>query len=103
MRGAEATYAQSVQAAFVDAGNAFGARATAREARLLQERREQELTETLRMATRRFDAGLTGALDVIDARRNLLAAQLDALDRRNAELGATVDIFRALGGGWSEL
>jgi multidrug efflux system outer membrane protein len=103
VRGAEATYAQSVQAAFVDAGNAFGAKATAREARLLQERREQELTETLRMATRRFDAGLTGALDVIDARRNLLAAQLDALDRRNAELGATVDIFRALGGGWSEL
>ena len=103
VRGAEATYAQSVQAAFVDAGNAFGARATAREARLLQERREQELTETLLMATRRFDAGLTGALDVIDARRNLLAAQLDALDRRNAELGATVDIFRALGGGWSEL
>jgi multidrug efflux system outer membrane protein len=38
---------------------------------------------------------------VIDARRNLLAAQLDALDRRNAELSATVDIFRALGGGWT--
>lgn len=102
VRSAEATYVQAVQNAFVDAGNAFGARATAREARLLQERREQELTRTLYMATRRFDAGLTGALEVIDARRNLLAAQLDALDRRNAELGATVDVFRALGGGWSE-
>mgnify|MGYP001197239909 CR=1 FL=1 len=101
VRAAGATYAETVRSAFVDAGNAFGARATAREARLLQERREQELTETLRMATRRFDAGLTGALEVIDARRNLLAAQLDALDRRNAELSATVDIFRALGGGWT--
>jgi len=102
VRAAEAGYVQTVQSAFVDAGNAFGARATAREARLLQERREQQLTDTLRMAGRRFDAGLTGALEVIDARRNLLAAQLDALDRRNAELSATVDIFRALGGGWSE-
>jgi len=101
VRVAEAAYVQTVQTAFVDAGNAFGARATAREARLLQERREQELTDTLRMATRRFDAGLTGALEVIDARRSLLAAQLDALDRRNAELNATVDIYRALGGGWS--
>jgi len=102
VRSAEANYVQTVQDAFVDAGNAFGARASAREARLLQERREQELDETLRMAGRRFEAGLTGALEVIDARRNLLAAQLDALDRRNAELGAIVDIFRALGGGWSE-
>ena len=101
VRAAEASYVQTVQSAFVDAGNAFGARATAREARLLQERREQQLTDTLRMASRRFDAGLTGALEVIDARRSLLAAQLDALDRRNAELSATVDIFRALGGGWS--
>jgi len=101
VRAAEASYVQTVQSAFVDAGNAFGARTTAREARLLQERREQELTDTLRMAGRRFDAGLTGALEVIDARRSLLAAQLDALDRRNAELGATVDIYRALGGGWS--
>lgn len=101
VRAAEASYVQTVQSAFVDAGNAFGARTTAREARLLQERRQQELTDTLRMAGRRFDAGLTGALEVIDARRNLLAAQLDALDRRNAELSATVDIYRALGGGWS--
>ncbi len=101
VRVAEASYVQTVQAAFVDAGNAFGARATAHEARQLQERREQELTDTLRMAGRRFEAGLTGALEVIDARRNLLAAQLDALDRRNAELSATVDIYRALGGGWS--
>lgn len=101
VRAAESVYVQAVQSAFVDAGNAFGARTTAREARLLQERREQELTDTLRMATRRFDAGLTGALEVIDARRSLLAAQLDALDRRNAELSATVDIYRALGGGWS--
>jgi multidrug efflux system outer membrane protein len=101
LRAVGATYVETVRSAFVDAGNAFGARATAREARLLQERREQELTETLRMATRRFDAGLTGALEVIDARRNLLAAQLDALDRRNAELSATIDIFRALGGGWT--
>lgn len=101
VRAAEASYVQAVQNAFVDAGNAFGARTTAHEARLLQERREQELSDTLRMAGRRFDAGLTGALEVIDARRNLLAAQLDALDRRNAELSATVDIFRALGGGWS--
>jgi len=101
VRAAEANYVQTVQGAFVDAGNAFGARATAREARLLQERREQELSDTLRMAGRRFDAGLTGALEVIDARRSLLAAQLDALDRRNAELSATVDIYRALGGGWS--
>lgn len=102
VRTAEANYVQAVQSAFVDAGNAFGARASAREARLLQERREHELNETLRMAGRRFEAGLTGALEVIDARRSLLAAQLDALDRRNAELGAVVDIFRALGGGWSE-
>ncbi len=98
----EAAYIGTVQRAFAETGDALDARRAAREARLLQERRQQELADTLRMAQRRFDAGLTGALEVIDARRSLLAAQLDALDRRNAELGATVDLFRALGGGWSQ-
>ena len=49
----------------------------------------------------RFDAGASGYLDVLDSQRSANAAQLDRVRNRQAQLSYSVDLFKALGGGWT--
>jgi multidrug efflux system outer membrane protein len=39
---------------------------------------------------------------VLDAQRNLFQGQLDLTRLRRQELASVVQLYRALGGGWSE-
>ena len=59
------------------------------------------LTDALRLARIRFDNGLVSQLEIIDAERNLLAAQLNRIEALRAQRVAVADLSRALGGGWS--
>ncbi len=58
------------------------------------------LRDTLRLARIRYENGLVSQLEVIDAERNLLAADLNRLDALRAQRVAVADLVRALGGGW---
>ena len=57
--------------------------------------------QALDLARRRFDAGYVGHLELLDAQRSANAAQLQVLSNRRAQLAATVEVFKALGGGWT--
>ena len=46
-------------------------------------------------------AASSSLLDVLDAERGLLDAQLNRVDAQRAQLAATADLFKALGGGWT--
>lgn len=59
--------------------------------------------ETLRIAQNRYHNGYSSYLDVLDAQRTLFSAQLSAVQVKNNLLLAQVDLYRALGGGWSGL
>lgn len=48
----------------------------------------------------RYEAGHAGYLEVLDAQRTLNDAQLSAISTRQARLSTSVDLFKALGGGW---
>jgi multidrug efflux system outer membrane protein len=48
----------------------------------------------------RYEAGHAGYLEVLDAQRTLNEAQLSAISVRQARLSTSVDLFKALGGGW---
>ncbi|MCH2221259.1 MAG: TolC family protein, partial [Dechloromonas sp.] len=48
----------------------------------------------------RYEAGHVGYLEVLDAQRTLNEAQLSAINARQARLSTSVDLFKALGGGW---
>jgi multidrug efflux system outer membrane protein len=52
------------------------------------------------LARMRYDNGVSSLLDVLDAARGLLNAQLDQVEAQQAQLTATADLFKALGGGW---
>ncbi|MDN2486723.1 efflux transporter outer membrane subunit [Kosakonia sacchari] len=59
--------------------------------------------ETLRIAQNRYHNGYSSYLDVLDAQRTLFSTQLSAVQVKNNLLLAQVDLYRALGGGWSGL
>jgi len=74
--------------------------------RLHEERAQQEqlvatLEDTVRLSELRYRGGLDSFLQVLDAQRNLFSGQLALAQLRLQERVGLVQIYRALGGGWS--
>ncbi len=59
-----------------------------------------EAVEALRIANRRYEAGYSGFLDVLEAQRSVQDAELALVRVRQARLDASVALIKALGGGW---
>ena len=55
----------------------------------------------LRLSRMRYEAGYSPFLEVLDAQRTANTSELAALRNRQSLLSATVDLMKALGGGWS--
>lgn len=99
-REALAQYQQAVQNAFKDVRNALAAQAKLREQFDAESQRVAALGQALRLARLRYDNGMTSQLEVLDAERNLLAAEQNRIDALRAQRAAIADLFKALGGGW---
>lgn len=56
----------------------------------------------LELAQMRYEGGVASYSDVLDAQRYLFSAQLTAVQTRNSLLNATVQLYKALGGGWQD-
>lgn len=95
-----AGYQRSVAAAFGDVRNALTAQTMAREALQAESQRVGALREALRLANLRYEGGLSSRLEVLDADRQLLLAQMARINAENTQRAAIVSLFRALGGGW---
>ena len=97
-----ATYRKTMQTAFKEVNDALAslrelaAEETANIAQLEAARRSLKLSQA------RYEAGYSGFLEVLDAQRTTNIAQLTYLNSRKNRLGAAVDLFKALGGGWRE-
>lgn len=96
-----AQYQKAVQEAFREVQQALSAQTRAREIFEAETTRTTALRDTVRLARIRYDNGLVSQLEVIDAERNLLAADLNRADALRARRVAVADLVRALGGGWS--
>jgi multidrug efflux system outer membrane protein len=59
-------------------------------------------TEALRLSNARYVGGVADYLEVLDAQRVLFIAETDLTRSRQDELFASVQLYRALGGGWSD-
>jgi len=66
-----------------------------------EEKLVKALEETVRLSNLRYKGGLDSYLQVLDAQRNLFAGQLVLSQLRLQELLSVVNLYRALGGGWS--
>ncbi|HEV7799856.1 MAG TPA: efflux transporter outer membrane subunit [Burkholderiales bacterium] len=98
-----AQYQKTVQVAFGEVREALLAQTQFRAVYLAEGDRITALSETLRLSRIRFDNGLSSQLEVVDAERGLLQAELNRLDALRAQRAAVADVVRALGGGWTGL
>ena len=96
---AVAEYERTIQAAFRDVADALSAQYWLSEQLTIQRRAVAEQTERARLATLRFDRGLASSLEVLDAQRDLLAAQQQLVQQRRTLLSSRVALYAALGGG----
>ena len=95
-----AQYQKTLQESFREVRQALSAQTRSREIFEAETARGVALRDTLRLARIRYENGLVSQLEVIDAERNLLAADLNRLDALRAQRVAVADLVRALGGGW---
>ena len=96
-----AQYQGAIQNAFRDVRNAVVAQVKAHEQIEAEAQRATALRETLRLAKLRYEIGLANQLDVLDAERNLLAAEQNRIEALRAQRAAIADLFKGLGGGWT--
>jgi outer membrane protein, multidrug efflux system len=54
------------------------------------------------LAKLRYDSGYPSYLEVLDASRQLFAAELALSQAQRDSLVSVVQLYKALGGGWSE-
>lgn len=100
-RQALAQYEQSILIAFREVENALVAVRTAREQRDAQAEQVESLQSAFRQATLRYKSGLANYLDVLIAQRNLFEAELSLQSTHRLHLVSVVQLYKALGGGWS--
>ena len=58
--------------------------------------------DALHLSTERYESGYSTYLAVLDAQRTLNISQLALIRNRQALLSASVDLMKALGGGWTD-
>jgi len=94
-------YEKSIQIAFTDVSNALIAHQRVRESRLKQDALVRTLQDRTRLAYVRYRGGVDTQLNALDADRDLFQAQLNLAEIRLNELLSVVQLYKALGGGWS--
>jgi multidrug efflux system outer membrane protein len=99
---AELSYRRTVLQALREVSNALVTSDKVREVIRQNEVRTEATREVLRLQRMRYRAGVVSYLEVLDAERQLFNAEIDDARGRLEQLRAYVELYRALGGGWSE-
>ncbi len=99
--GALIAYENTVRQAFAETENGLDAITRLREQVVQNDARRATAAETLRIAHNRYANGYAAYLEELDAQRSLYAADVARLQLRARLLAASVDLYRAMGGGWT--
>ena len=96
-----AEYDKTVLTAFKEVEDALIAVQKVKEQLKAQGEKVVALQSSLRLADSRYQGGRSSYLDLLTAQRDLFEAELDLADTRGTQLTSVVDLYKALGGGWS--
>ncbi len=94
-------YESAVRSAFAETENALAGIRFLKEQLAEGEARRVAAAEALRIARNRHANGYASYLEELDAQRTLFGIENAQLQLRASLLGAHVDLYRALGGGWA--
>jgi multidrug efflux system outer membrane protein len=101
-RQAELGYRRGVLQSLREVSDSLSAQQRLEEFIAYNAERVEASREVLRMQQMRYRAGVVSYLEVLDAERQLFAAETDLTRARRDRLLAYVLLYRALGGGWSQ-
>jgi len=97
-----ADYEKAIQVAFREVADALVARSAIDEQLDAQRAFLTAQTERFKLVEQRFQGGVANSLDVLDAQRELFAAEQALVQVSLLRLTNAVDLYRALGGGLEE-
>jgi multidrug efflux system outer membrane protein len=97
---AAAAYEKTVQTAWREVADALDNAGAAGRSEADVQARLAAARDALRLVQIRYEAGYSGYLEVLDTQRTLNAAELAAIQNRQARLATSVELMKALGGGW---
>src|SRR5690606_22162362 len=98
---AVATYQRAIETAFREVSDALVSIEQARASEAELGERLQAARNALELSTLRYESGYSPFLEVLDAQRTANEAELAFVRNRQARLAFSVDLMRALGGGWN--
>lgn len=93
-------YEKAVEGAFREVSDALVARSRQAEVRAAAEAQVRAAARLADIALKRYEAGIAAYFEVVDAQTELLNAEIAAAEAQRSLLGATVGLYKALGGGW---
>ena len=97
---ARIAYQQTVRTAFAEVVNALSAIRTTQAQVEANAAQVVARSEAQRIAKRRYEAGYSAQLELLDVERNLYTAQQAEIAARSDRLSAYATLYKALGGGW---
>ncbi len=95
-------YKHTILNAFREVADVLTALQTRQEQLGHQQQRVQSAQEARQLAEIRYRQGLVTYLDVLDAQRTVLSAELQLVQTQRARLTDMVTLFKAVGGGWEQ-
>jgi multidrug efflux system outer membrane protein len=98
---ARGQYEQTVLTALQESADALNGLRFGRDQLAARATQVEALRSAYAMAEQRYRSGISSYLEVLDAQRTLFSAQLSLVQVQGQYLIATVDLYRALGGGWA--
>ncbi len=98
---AVAAYQKAIETGFREVADALSNAQLAASAEDDYRIRLESARRTLRLAKLRYESGYSAYLEVLDAQRSANDAELAYVRNRQIRLAASVDLMKALGGGWS--
>ena len=99
---AVAQYEKSIQVAFREVSDALAGKATLDQQLQAQQAQAAAEAKRLQLSDLRYRNGIASYLDYLDAQRSLFATQQAAVQTRLLQLLSQVQLYKSLGGGWSE-
>ncbi len=97
-----ANYELTIQNAFRDVEDSLSDVRTSRELVATLERRVATLRRGVELANLRYENGYSDYLEVLDTERSLFSAELQLTSAQGDYLRAIVNLYRALGGDWTD-
>jgi len=103
LKQAELSYRRGVLQSYREVADALVVTDQVRDFIAQNDTRTTAAREALRLQRKRYRAGVVSYLEVLDAERQLFSAEVELARARLSQLESYVSLYRALGGGWSEV